>query len=486
MGDDQENLTSGANDPRPPLQSKRASKKSFVSNGRSLVTKTKIREKNISVDDKRTQSEYVEPRRVGDEDPPAKSTLFPNVVSYKQPAVGPCSEKLGKRRKPLYLRLIEEAEKQKQLEEQERNEVRIRRKLDLQKANFSLAAIREHIAKHDEIMAIKQKEYEQSSPLRRKNDQRKARMPSTSVDDTLPPLSYVPPLPEIAKDNDDGSVDTATSFISPGGVRKKRKKLKTKLNEKIKQDLLFEKAQRDKVKIDLEERMKKKEEFSEHVKKHKKPSPQKMMFPSGTTVDSKYAKSPRIDPLTKSPSNGNSSITALRVIENLDSLTVSQLQATPRGAPSPSHSKISPRASMGDLRHVRDTHLDAYLKLSPRLSEPALSLHLSENGDDSLSNDLAGPKGKLNRRPPKDSPVVTQLIEKYQYPEPAVRANNLVVADKPDFAVAGFPLNSPKQTGRASWVSELLLADPDEDNLAEIYEAGFSMYLVEKGISLED
>ena len=366
----------------------------------------------------------------------------------------------------------------------------------MQKANFSLAAIREHIAKHDEIMAIKQKEHEQLSPLRRKSDQRRARMPTTSADDTLPQLSHVPPLPGIARspsrtDNDDGSVDTATSFISPSGIRKKRKKLKTKLNEKIKQDLLFEKAQREKVKIELEERMKKKEEFSEHVKKHKKPSPQKMMFPSGITIDSKYAKSPRIDPLTKSPSNGNgngtSSITALRVIDNLDSLVVSQLQVTPRGAPSPSHNKISPRASMGDLRHghAHDTHLDEYLKLSPRSSEPVLLLHEAKRDEGFLINNVnvdfvSGPKEKLNRRPPKDSPVVvTQLMDKYQYPgypDTAMQQPDININD----------LGSPEQTGRASWVSELLIADPEEDNLSEIYEAGFSMYLFEKGISLED
>ena len=78
MVDIQEN--NGINDPRPPLQAKKVAKKSFLSNGRSLVTNSNKTREKISIDnDNKTEKDV---RPAGDDIPPVKSTLFPNVVRY--------------------------------------------------------------------------------------------------------------------------------------------------------------------------------------------------------------------------------------------------------------------------------------------------------------------------------------------------------------------------------------------------------------------
>jgi hypothetical protein len=346
-------------------------------------------------------------------------------------------------------------------------EARIKRKMELQKANYSLAAIREHISKHDELMQNHKKQFEEVSPLRRLRQRRRRQKNTDTEDLAVPEFPSIVDSGRLVADDrtaDDTSVDTTKSFITQGGKRtKKGKRLKTKLNDKIKSELVIEKLLRSQDKLELQERIKKKEKFSENVKKHKMPSPRRL--PSlGVQHDLPSLGVNAADSLIKSPSHV-SSITAVRVIDEVGSLVVSQLQVSPRIP------HMSPRASASDL-----------MKGSPRQllnSNSSFGAHMSIQ-EPNVTSSSRDPHVLVDR--PEPSPG-QRPFTKYEYPPDLEPASSISPGIKPTLSNEDiFSTSTPYQ--RSEWVTQLLAEDPEEGNLAEVYEAGFSMYLAEKGIEI--
>jgi hypothetical protein len=349
--------------------------------------------------------------------------------------------------------------------------------LELQKANFSLASIREHIAKHDEHIAMHKKEFEHVSPIRKLRQKRRQTLDKDNnmIEGAARPVILPPLGSQLGSEQqqestslqgidsgDEASVNTK-SFITEGRSKRRGKRLKTKLNEKIKNELAMEKILRNKGKLEMNERMRRKEEFSDNVKKHKMPSPRRLPG-LGLSHDIATSKANLASPVSgKSPRNNVSSITQVRVLEDLGSLVVSQLQVSPRIPP-----MGSPRASAANLSKVSPREL-VNSNSSFRVADNSGILGMDDNDD--LHDILS-----LQQEARENNPFGL----KYEYP-----AHISGAAENSSSSVEDLINGEPSHYTRAEWVTQLLASDPEEDNLAEVYEAGFSMYLAEKGIELE-
>lgn len=382
----------------------------------------------------------------------------------------------------------------------QQKEARLKRKLELQRGNFSLAGIREHIARHDEMMMNHQKEFQQISPLRRLRNNRRHKLMEEGGGE-------IPASNNIRNGGTDdelsvGGSSVESSFITEAptgstGKKLKKKRLKTKFNERAKNDMIVEKILKGKSKLELQDRLRRKEEFIENVSKHRKPSPRRLEAVAGAAqVDPIISTKGNKSKLLPSP-NANtkstesvSSITAMRVLENnVGSLVISQLQVSPRGL------QVSPRSSAAEIQRASSK----LLKPAGLAGMPASQLQQSStvsSNDASFAMDDNDPDGDL--------PILSQFrsqfgegngngtpFAKYEYP--ANFASIASVEDDGDLgsstmgigAVGEQHKSTRQPLQRSQWVDQLLVPDPEEDNLAEVYEAGFSLYLAEKGITVQ-